>query len=202
MKKLFRSQQVRLSRWLSSSAASRIPSNRSARRSLKQQSPLLFVVSVAALTSVIGHRFYNEPQLTIGTVAPETIKAPESAQAADPIATAAAREAAFRNAVSVYMVNPSQTAAIQADLDSYLADIQKFRESTGDFPYTSIKTLSPGVQHFLRQQNTGDFQTLLKQINATTPTSTAWLKTKDAQAAIKALRTYRAKEKMGLNGLP
>ncbi len=198
MKKLFRSQQVRLSRWLSSSAASRIPSNRSARRSLKQQSPLLFVVSVAALTSVIGHRFYNEPQLTIGTIAPETIKAPESAQAPDPIATATAREAAFQNAVSVYMVNPSQTAAIQADLDSYLADIRTFRGSAGAFPYTSIKILSPGIQHFLRQQNTGDFQTLLKQVNATTPTSTAWLKTKNAQGAIKALRTYRAKEKDGV----
>lgn len=199
MKKLLRSQKLRLSRWLSLTTASRIPPIQSAsnRRSLRQQSPVLFAVSVAALTSVIGHRFYNEPQLTIGTVATETIKAPDSAQAPDPIATAAAREAALREAISVYMVDPSLTANIQADLEAYLTDIQTFRDSAGKFPYAPTKILSPAVQHFLRQQNTGDFQTLLKQVNATTPTSTAWLKTQDAQAAIQALRRYRAQEKDG-----
>lgn len=199
MKTLFRSQKLRLSRWLSSTTASRIPTIQSAsnRRSLRQQSPFLFMMSVAALTSVIGHRFYNEPQLTIGTIAPETIKAPDSAQAPDPLATTAAREAALREAISVYMVNPSLTANIQADLEAYLTDIQKFRESAGEFPYVPSNVLPPSVQHFLRQRNTGDFQTLLKQVNATTPTATAWLKTKDAQAAIQSLRRYRAREKNG-----
>ncbi|WP_299492156.1 HDIG domain-containing metalloprotein [Acaryochloris sp. IP29b_bin.137] len=194
MKKLLRSQKLRLDRWLSTTAASRIPNFQGVgnRRTLKQQSPLLLAVSVAALTSVIGHRFYHEPQLTIGTIAPETIKAPDSAQAPDPIATADAREKALRDAISVYMVNSSLTASIQAELDAYLADIQKFRESAGKFPYASTRILSPAVQHFLRQQNTAEFQALLKQVNATTPASTPRLR---AQAAITALRRYREKEK-------
>lgn len=197
MKKLFRSQKLRLSRWLSSATASRPPIIQSAskRRSLKQHSPLLFVVSVAALTSVIGHRFYNEPQLTIGTIAPETIKAPESAQAPDPIATAVEREAVLRGAVSVYKVNSSQTTNIQLDLDAYLAAITKFQGSAGPLPYVSSKILSPTAQHFLRQLTTEDFQKLLKQVNATPPTTTPWLNTQNAQQAILALKRYRAKEK-------
>lgn len=196
MKKVFRFQKLRLSRWLSPITAPRTPST-TAGRSLRQQSPLLFAVSVAALTSVIGHRFYNEPQLTIGTIAPETITAPESTQAPDPIATAADREAALRGAVSVYMLNPSATANIQTDLESFLADINTFRGSAGPFPYASSKILSPTAQHFLRQLSTGQFQTLLKQVNATVPTSTPWLKTQNAQQAIKALRSYKAKAKEG-----
>ncbi len=199
MKRLIRHQQLRLNRWLSSTTAPRTPSLQTASkyRSLKRQYPLLFVVSVATLTGVIGHRFYNEPQLTIGTLAPETIKAPESAEAPDPIATEASREVALQDVVSIYMVNPSLSATITSNLDLYLQDISQFRKSAGTFPYTRVKILSPAVQNFLRQRSTSEFQTLLKQVNATTPTATPWLKTKLAQQSIKALKAYRAKEKDG-----
>ncbi|WP_299402715.1 HDIG domain-containing metalloprotein [Acaryochloris sp. IP29b_bin.148] len=199
MKKLLRSQKLRLSRWLSLSSVLpplTVPSV-SKQRSFQQHSPLLFAVSVAALTSVIGHRFYNEPQLTVGTIAPETIRAPKSAQAPDPIATKTEREAVLRGAVSVYRLNSSQTANIQLDLNTYLADISKFRDSAGPLPYASTKALSPTAQHFLRQLTTGDFQKLLQQVSATTPPSTPWLKTANARQAISALKRYRANEKDG-----
>lgn len=195
MKKTFHSQKLRLSRWLSSIPALHTPSNPAAGRSLRQESPLLFLVSVAALTGVIGHRFYNEPKLTIGTIAPETIRAPASAQATDPIATSAEREEALQGANSVYMVNPSATKRIQTELDSYLTDIKTFRDSAGPFPYSRVNILSPAVQHFLRQRSTGEFQTLLKQVSVTTPPVTPWLQSKEAQRAIQALKRYKTKEK-------
>ncbi|NJM78266.1 MAG: hypothetical protein HC852_23910, partial [Acaryochloridaceae cyanobacterium RU_4_10] len=55
-------------------------------------------MTIVALTGVIGHRYYNEPQLTIDTLAPQTIYAPQSASVEDTIATVAARNAARQSA--------------------------------------------------------------------------------------------------------
>jgi putative nucleotidyltransferase with HDIG domain len=153
---------------------------------------VLFVISLAALTISIGHRFYNEPQLTIGTYAPETIKAPETAQAPDPIATAAAREAALREIVGVYRINQPLTTRIEKELEQYLQDISSFRLAAGKLPYTPIQNLGSAEQHFLRQLNTVEFQTLLQEINTPTtasPGQTPLL----VRQSLQALKAYKSK---------
>ena len=44
---------------------------------------VMLALSIIALTSVVGYRFYNQPQLTVGKISPLTIKAPYSAQFED-----------------------------------------------------------------------------------------------------------------------
>ncbi|WP_147452803.1 hypothetical protein, partial [Corallococcus praedator] len=34
----------------------------------------LLLLAIALLTSAIGHRFYNEPQLAVNTIAPQTLR--------------------------------------------------------------------------------------------------------------------------------
>ena len=38
--------------------------------------PLMLGLSVISLTTVIGYRFYNQPQLSVGTVSPVKVVAP------------------------------------------------------------------------------------------------------------------------------
>lgn len=189
-------QKLNLSHWLSSHFPGRPrPSSLDQHRVSQHQYPVLFVISLAALTSSIGHRFYNEPQLTIGTHAPETIKAPKTAQAPDPIATTAAREAALREIVGVYKINQPLTTSIEKELEHYLQDISSFRLSAGNLPYTPIQNLGSAEQHFLRQLNTVEFQTLLQEINTPTPTATPWQNTPLARHSLQALKAYKSKAK-------
>ena len=41
---------------------------------------IMLVLSIIILTSVVGYRFYNQPQLTVGKISPQTIRAPYSAE--------------------------------------------------------------------------------------------------------------------------
>ncbi|NJO66557.1 MAG: hypothetical protein HC832_03325 [Leptolyngbyaceae cyanobacterium RM1_405_57] len=64
-------------------------------------SPIALVLVVVSLTSAIGHRLYNEPQLDVNTIAPQTIRAPESASVVDTETTETQRQAARTGAVPV-----------------------------------------------------------------------------------------------------
>ena len=44
---------------------------------------LMLALSIIALTSVVGYRFYNQPQLTVGKISPLTITAPYAAEFED-----------------------------------------------------------------------------------------------------------------------
>ena len=73
--------------------------------SLKNQarSPMLVLVAVVSLSSTLGHRFYNQPKLDVGTKAPQTIKAPASVSIPDDKTTEEQRKAARSGAVAILM---------------------------------------------------------------------------------------------------
>ncbi|MGB7417118.1 MAG: HDIG domain-containing metalloprotein [Thermosynechococcaceae cyanobacterium] len=132
------------------------------RPTTRTRSPLLLVLSVATLTGAVGHRFYNEPQLSIGTPAPQTIRAPADATVEDQQATEDARKLARQKAFSVFMVNETQNAQAQANLEQTLGKVQKTREAAGPLPYVDSTSLSTATQIYLRRSSQGEFQTLIK----------------------------------------
>ncbi len=117
---------------------------------------------MVTLTGAVGHRFYNEPQLSIGTPAPQTIRAPADATVEDQKATEDERKLARQKAFSVFMVNEAQNAQAQTSLEQTLGQVQKTRDAAGPLPYVDSAILSTTTQIYLRRSSQSELQTLIK----------------------------------------
>jgi hypothetical protein len=113
---------------------------------------LLLLLSIAVLTGTIGYRYYNEPQLTVGTLAPQTIYAPQTVLVEDKIATVNARKDAQQStALNVFVLNAPLTANIEADFTDLLTQVKSLRQLAGPLPFLSTQIISTDVQRYLRQ---------------------------------------------------
>ncbi len=174
--KLFRLQNLGLRRWWSPSRTPHFSKSLVfLRHPLQQGTPLIAVVAIASLTGVIGHRFYNEPQLSVGTPAPQTIRAPKAVRVEDEAATEAARKEALQRALRIFMVSETLTQRIQASLDQYLDETNQLRKIAGPFPFVETGLLSTSTQGYLRQMGTPEFQQTLRQLgqSASSPDESA-----------------------------
>jgi cyclic-di-AMP phosphodiesterase PgpH len=163
--KLFPFKRFKVSKWwLTVSSSNHLSPKESAciRPMARNRSPVLLVISVATLTGAIGHRFYNEPQLSVGTPAPQTIRAPADATVEDRQATETARELARQNAFSVFMVSDAQTAQAKARFEQTLNEVQETRRAAGPLPYVDAGILSTATQVYLRRSSAAEFQALIQ----------------------------------------
>ena len=80
----------------------------------KYHSIAIFCLSAIALTTVLGHRFYNQPRLAIGTIAPQTITAPYSTSIEDIETTKAERKAARTVASPILKINEVVNQQVEA----------------------------------------------------------------------------------------
>ncbi|PZD73151.1 Cyclic-di-AMP phosphodiesterase PgpH [Acaryochloris thomasi RCC1774] len=168
--KPFRFQKLDFIHWWSATSNSASKESACVRQSAKTRSPILLItISIAALTGTIGHRFYNEPKLAIGTPAPQTIRAPADATVEDQLATEAARKEASQSSLSIFMVNQAQTRQIKANFKRTLAEVQKTRQAAGPLPYVDPGVLSTSVQVYLRRMDSTDFQALRKELDRRPP---------------------------------
>lgn len=142
------------------------PQSASSKTTPKKRRPsLLFCLAVLLLTGAIGYRYYNEPQLSVGRRAPETIVAPNTAlNVEDTLATVAARKTARQNTLRVVVINSVTNQEIQADLQQRLTQVDQLRQKSGPFPYLSTQLLTGEVQHTLRRLNTAQLNTLFKTL--------------------------------------
>jgi hypothetical protein len=139
------------------------------RRSL--QPHLLFLIAVVILTSAIGYRFYNDPQLAVGTVAPQTLRAPESVVIEDTQTTEENRKAARTGAIPVLVIDQSVNQEIYQALQRLLDEGDDLRNDAGPFPFVETHSLSTEVQRYLRQTSDADWQTILNDVNQVAPAS-------------------------------
>jgi cyclic-di-AMP phosphodiesterase PgpH len=131
-----------------------------------RRSLLLILLALLTLTGTIGYRFYNEPQLTIKTRAPQTIYAPQTIVVEDKIATAAARKGVRQKALNVFALNQSLTDSIESDLSMLMLQAQALRTLAGPFPFLSPSTCSSEVQRTLRSISLPELKALLKVVES------------------------------------
>jgi cyclic-di-AMP phosphodiesterase PgpH len=112
---------------------------------------LLAIFATLTLTGSIGYRYYNEPQLTVSTPAPQTIYAPKAALVEDKIATSEARNAARQAALNVFTISQTLTTGIKQDFTELLLKSQLLRLLAGPLPFTNTDLLSTDVQQTLRR---------------------------------------------------
>jgi cyclic-di-AMP phosphodiesterase PgpH len=138
------------------------PKSRSVSRS--GASLFLALMTIFALTGVIGHRYYNEPQLTINTLAPQTIYAPQSASVEDVVATIALRNAARQSALNMFSISAPLTKTIESDFKDLLTQAQTLRRAAGALPFLGTDVLSTDVQRTLRAMDRDQLEALLNAI--------------------------------------
>ncbi|MDB9319322.1 HD family phosphohydrolase [Nodularia spumigena CS-590/02] len=126
-----------------------------------KRSSVVLAIAVVSLTGVMGHKLYNQPQLTVGTPAPETMKAPYTANIEDKEETEAKRQAASRSSIPVLMVDVQKTERINKNLQQLLDNGNKIRTTAGVFPFFDTTVVSIPTQHYLRSCSASEWKTLL-----------------------------------------
>ncbi|NJK68991.1 MAG: HDIG domain-containing protein [Microcoleus sp. CSU_2_2] len=128
------------------------------------RSPVLLVVAVVSLSSTIGHRFYNQPKLDVGTKAPQTIKAPASASIPDYKTTDEQRKAARIGAVPILMLDRTAESQIYQELQQFLRLGSELREVAGPFPLVPPSAISTAAQLYLRSCPEWEWRSILAQV--------------------------------------
>lgn len=179
------------------------PANFKPKKSIigKGERPVLLIVAVVSLTSAIGYRFYNEPQLRIDTIAPQTLRAPDSAKVIDTRTTEANRKAARVAAVPVLMIDQAANQDIYQSLQRLIDRGNSLRSTAGAFPFVDTSVLSTSTQQYLRQAEEWNWRIAIAttngigitppQASAAPQPSTKPSQNSSLQLAIIELQNYR-----------
>lgn len=146
------------------------------------QPPLLLGIVVASLTSVVGYRFYNQPQLAVGTVSPVTIVAPRDDRFIDTKTTEAKRREIRTGIVPVLRRDDRVTQEIAFTLREILDRIERVRDIGGVFPFVETGRLSLSTQQYLRSCSEKDWEAILNAVRGMSSESTSSLNAKQQQA--------------------
>jgi cyclic-di-AMP phosphodiesterase PgpH len=139
--------------------------SKTSKSSLKNQarSPMLALVAVVSLSSTLGHRFYNQPKLDVGTKAPQTIKAPASVSIPDHKTTEEHRSSARIGAVAILMLDRAVDRQIERELQQFWQQGSQLRRAVGPFPFATPSALSNAAQAYLRGCPEWEWRSILAQ---------------------------------------
>jgi putative nucleotidyltransferase with HDIG domain len=126
-----------------------------------RHSPVIFLVAVLSLTSTIGYRLYNEPQLGVGVIAPQTLRAPATAGVVDMRTTEANRKAARTASTPILMIDQGSNQDIYHSLQRSLARGHEVRQEVGSFPFVETSVLSTRSQQYLRRAQEWEWRQVL-----------------------------------------
>ncbi|MGB5593661.1 MAG: hypothetical protein WBM62_06470, partial [Crocosphaera sp.] len=126
--------------------------------------PLMWGIAVISLTSVIGYRFYNQPQLSAGTVSPVTVVAPKDGTFQDEKTTEEKRKEVRTGIIPVIQRDPELTRQLQGELTETIAEIKQLRQQTGLFPFINVKFITLSTQQYLRNVDEKDWQIIQSAI--------------------------------------
>jgi cyclic-di-AMP phosphodiesterase PgpH len=134
---------------------------------------VILALSIIALTSVVGYRFYNQPQLTVGKISPLTINAPFSAEFEDTHTTLERRQEVQTGIIPILKQDEELTKEITHKLASYLKHIDGLRKISAPFPFASPKALSLNSQKYIRLCSESEFKAVLASVMENYATQTS-----------------------------
>ncbi|MEN9201612.1 MAG: HDIG domain-containing protein [Thermostichus sp. DG_1_6_bins_120] len=123
-----------------------------------------YILTLLSLTAVHGIRYYNEPQLTVGSRSPQTFLAPAAAEIEDVEATQARQAEVRRRVVQALRISSAANETMQQNLEALFAAVEKVRQQVGPAPYVSVQLLSLPTQIYLRQLPSEAWATLQAQV--------------------------------------
>jgi hypothetical protein len=132
--------------------------------------PFMFGLAVASLTSVVGYRFYNQPQLSLGTRAPATVIAPQAGSFTDSKTTEERRKAIRSGMIPVLKRDRKLMTHIESDFGNSLQQIDHWRKHFQSLPYWAKTALDPDRQ-LLRMIPTAQWPVVLEAVLSPQPPS-------------------------------
>lgn len=130
----------------------------------QQNSLLILAIAIVALTSVIGYRFYNQPQLDVGTISPVTIQAPRDGRFEDEKTTQDRRKQVQTGVIPLLKQNRETTAQIKLQVSQYLDLIDRLRNFVAPFPFVDGQILSQESQKYIRSCSESELKTILETV--------------------------------------
>ncbi|MDJ0689684.1 MAG: HD family phosphohydrolase [Xenococcaceae cyanobacterium MO_188.B32] len=127
----------------------------------------LFVLAIAiiTLTSVIGYRFYNQPQLTVGKISPVRIEAPSDGKFEDYQTTTEKRKQVQTGIIPILKQNRETTAQIKLQISKSLDRIDQLRKLVAPFPFIESEILSLESQQYIRSCSESELKTILEIVH-------------------------------------
>ncbi len=126
---------------------------------------LALTVTVVTLTGAIGQRFYNQPRLTVGRVAPITLRARHDAHIEDIESTEAKRKEARLATAPVLMANATANQEIDQTLQRLLNQGNALRSQAAQLPFVNPGILSTTSQVYLQQAEEWEWRAILQAVN-------------------------------------
>lgn len=130
----------------------------------KVHPPIMAIITVASLTSVISDRFYNQPELAVGTISPVTIEAPKDGSFDDEKTTEELRRKTRTGLLPILQENKTITNSIYLSLSKQLNKVDQIRETRGIFPYLDTEELPVSTQLFLRECSDENWQEIITNL--------------------------------------
>ncbi len=130
----------------------------------KIHTPIMLLITIISLSSVISYRFYNQPELAVGTISPTRIEAPADKTFEDKKTTEEERKK-IRNGISPFLQeNKIATNEINLGLTKKIQEINNLRK-TFQLPYISTNLITIETQKYLRQCSQNEWQEILAHLN-------------------------------------
>jgi cyclic-di-AMP phosphodiesterase PgpH len=140
---------------------------KSLRRSRISRTAIGFVIALI-MSTAFGEKFYTQPQLKAGDIAPQTIVAPRTDQVPDAAATLLNQQAA-RQVLPVFSLDPDKTRTSQRQLQQRLESAQTLRQMLGQFPIVPPEILSQPIQRSLRRASPDEWAQIRQALDTPTP---------------------------------
>ncbi|MBD2230449.1 HD family phosphohydrolase [Phormidium tenue] len=112
-----------------------------------------FAVATLGLTTILGQRFYNQPELQVGSIAPNTVLAPSTVRVEDEETTEERRRDARNGALRVLRVDPTVDDSVLRSLNALMDQVGDIRRQAGGVPFVATSKLSTQVQIYLRRSD-------------------------------------------------
>ena len=125
-------------------------------------SPMLILLAIVSLTATMGQRYYNQPELKQGTIAPETIRVPQDDTVIDHKLTDERRKSARLGDITVVMIDQSANQRVDEELAEVLRLGNQARDVVANFPFVNTGILSTITQRHLRQVSQEKWQAIPK----------------------------------------
>ncbi len=127
-------------------------------REVFRRTPVIFALALILLTAVIGHSWYNQPQVKNGSTAQVTIQAPTTKVLENKYATQSKRDAIALNLAPVLMIDKSANNQVGQKLETIVAQGNSIRNLAGSFPYFDTIVLSVPTQRYLRSTSNNEWE--------------------------------------------
>lgn len=159
--------------------------------------PFMLGFTVLSLTSLVGFRFYNQPQLAVGTRSPVTIVAPSEGYFEDEKTTAERRKAVESGVIPILMRDHAVTLDLEIAIASILEQVEQLREVAGEFPFVKGEILSLNSQRYIRSSAESDWQAIIGKVapdltrNGSNAQRNSFSPNSEQKRVISELKAYR-----------